>query len=190
MSEEKGAKARQRALASRTGASRKLLARKASEHALESGPGPGIECSFPEANPNLPGGISTGLPSAGRHPVAQQKLRAGRITPNPNTVAAAIAQIVVERGEVTRSELLQVMREAAFSHPAARPQDRGWCQGYVAGAIRSGFLVVAAEREEQHARELVVEGVVAEGVRLLERGAGILAAPGADAGGACGWVAC
>ena len=28
-------------------------------------------------------------------------------------------------------------------HPKARPADKEWCQGYVAGAIRNGFLAVA-----------------------------------------------
>lgn len=78
--------------------------------------------------------------------VTGQRLRPGSITPNPDTVAATIVGIVAERGEVGRAELLDLMRAAAFPHPKARPSDNGWCQGYVAGVIRSGFLAVVAER--------------------------------------------
>jgi hypothetical protein len=45
--------------------------------------------------------------------------------------------------EVSRAELIDAMASATFPHPSAQPQDKGWCQGYFAGAIRSGFFAVA-----------------------------------------------
>ncbi|HEV2126461.1 MAG TPA: hypothetical protein VGW38_27195 [Chloroflexota bacterium] len=75
--------------------------------------------------------------------VAGQRLRASAIKPNEGTVTATIVGIVAEAGEMTRAALVDAMASADFPHPKARPSDRGWCQGYVAGAIRSGFLAVA-----------------------------------------------
>jgi hypothetical protein len=75
--------------------------------------------------------------------VAGQRLQPGVIRPNEGTVAAVIVGIVAAAGETTRKELIDAMASAAFPHPKAQPTDRGWCQGYVAGAIRSGFLGVA-----------------------------------------------
>lgn len=77
--------------------------------------------------------------------VSAQKLRPGDIKPNAGTVAATIVGIVAELGELGRAELLDFMANTDFSHSKAQPQDKAWCQGYVAGAIRSGFLVVVAE---------------------------------------------
>ena len=74
--------------------------------------------------------------------VSAQLIRPGDIKPNPNTVVAVIVGIVVERGIVTRAELVAAMTEAAFPHAKAQPADKGWCQGYVAGAIRNGFLAL------------------------------------------------
>ena len=75
--------------------------------------------------------------------VAQQKLQPGAFKPNEGTVAAVIVGIVAEAGRITRAALVDAMATANFPHPKARPTDRGWCQGYVAGAIRSGFVAVA-----------------------------------------------
>jgi hypothetical protein len=77
--------------------------------------------------------------------VAGQKLQPGKIAPNSGTVVAVIVGIVAEAGALTRAELLDKMATTAFTHQKAQPQDKGWCQGYVAGAIRSGFLAVAGE---------------------------------------------
>jgi len=65
---------------------------------------------------------------------------------NPQTIVATIVGLVSSCEELSREELLDLMAATTFPHPKARPQDRGWCQGYVAGAIRSGFLSVVAER--------------------------------------------
>lgn len=78
--------------------------------------------------------------------VSGQLIRAGEIKPNPNTVVAVIVGLVAERGSVGRSELIDLMASAAFPHGKARPADKGWCQGYVAGAIRSGFLALGDGR--------------------------------------------
>ena len=75
--------------------------------------------------------------------VAGQVIRPGAIKPNEGTVAAVIVGIVARDGTITRRALIDAMATANFPHPKARPTDRGWCQGYVAGAIRSGFLAVA-----------------------------------------------
>lgn len=77
--------------------------------------------------------------------VSGQRLRPGDIKPNPDTVIATIVGIVAERVELGRAELLELMASTSFPHPKAQPQDKGWCQGYVAGAIRSGFLTMMAE---------------------------------------------
>ena len=75
--------------------------------------------------------------------VAGQLIRPGPIKPNEGTVAAVIVGIVAHDGTMNRGALVDAMATANFPHPKARPTDRGWCQGYVAGAIRSGSLVVA-----------------------------------------------
>jgi hypothetical protein len=74
--------------------------------------------------------------------VGSQLLRPGEIKPNPDTVAATIVMLIGSRDSVTRAELLGLMASAVFPHPKAQPKDKGWCQGYVAGLIRSGFLAV------------------------------------------------
>lgn len=72
--------------------------------------------------------------------VGQQRLRPGEIKPNADTVVATIVTIVAERGELGRSALLDLMAESTFLHPKAQPQDKGWCQGYVAGAYAAASL--------------------------------------------------
>lgn len=74
--------------------------------------------------------------------VSAQVLRPSNITPNAETVVATIVGIVAERGSIARSALIELMGLATFPHPKAQPTDKGWCQGYVAGAIRNGFLTV------------------------------------------------
>lgn len=89
-------------------------------------------------------------PRAGDAPVASvaftqpvresRLLTSGSITPNPGTVFAIITGIVQERGQLTRPELLVAMASTSFPQPKARPDSKAWCQGYIAGAIRSGFI--------------------------------------------------
>jgi len=74
--------------------------------------------------------------------VGSQLLSAGRIKPNPETVAATIVGLIGEGESATRAGLIELMASATFPHPKAQPKDKGWCQGYVAGLIRSGFLAV------------------------------------------------
>lgn len=76
--------------------------------------------------------------------VGAQVLRAGTIAPNPGTVAAIIVSLVAERGVVSRDDLIAAMAAATFPHVRARPSDKGWCQGYVAGCVRDGFLTLVA----------------------------------------------
>jgi len=66
----------------------------------------------------------------------------GAFKPNPDTVVDVIVAIVAKREGITRSELIDAMASATFPHAKARPADKGWCQGYVAGAIRNGFLTL------------------------------------------------
>ena len=75
--------------------------------------------------------------------VAGQVILPGPIKPNEGTVAAVIVGILAHAETMNRGALVDAMATAKFPHPKARPTDRSWCQGYVAGAIRSGFLVVA-----------------------------------------------
>ena len=77
--------------------------------------------------------------------VAGQVIRPGAIKPNDGTVVAVIVGIVAKAGTMNRGALVDAMATANFPHPKARPTDRGWCQGYVAGAMRSGFLAVAEQ---------------------------------------------
>ncbi len=74
-----------------------------------------------------------------------QPLKHGAIKPNPSTIAAAIVALIPDDGQLRRAGLLSRMATASFPHPKARPDDEGWCQGYIAGAIRNGFLAVADE---------------------------------------------
>ena len=75
--------------------------------------------------------------------VAGQVIRPGAIRPNEGTVAAVIVGILAHAETMNRGALVDAMATANFPHPKAQPTDKGWCQGYVAGAIRSGFLAVA-----------------------------------------------
>lgn len=79
--------------------------------------------------------------------VGGQLVRVGDIAPNPGTVVANVVALVAERGTITRGELLDVMAAAPFAQAKARPQDRAWSTGYVAGAIRDGFLAIADAAE-------------------------------------------
>lgn len=76
--------------------------------------------------------------------VGAQILRPG-ITPNAGTVVATIVGLVADRGIVSRGDLLDAMAKTAFPHAKARPGDRAWCQGYLAGAIRDRYLALASE---------------------------------------------
>lgn len=146
MSEEITAEPPGRALGNRPNASRKLLARKARASTPVDQCGDTLEERFPGA---AAGSSELASPRRGssrkRSVPAQQKLRVGGIQPNPSTVPAVIVQLVAARSEVSRAELLAAMHDSGFPHPAARPRDRSWCQGYVAGAIRNGFLAVVPE---------------------------------------------
>lgn len=77
--------------------------------------------------------------------VAAQTLALGTITPNANTVAAVIVGLVPAKGTISRGELIARMAAADYTSEKAKPQDRHWCQGYVAGVIRSGFINVMSE---------------------------------------------
>jgi hypothetical protein len=77
--------------------------------------------------------------------VSAQRLRTGSIKPNPGTIVSAIVGLFACREQLSRAELLDLIAATEFPHRKAQPQDRGWCQGYVAGAIRGGFLTVVAE---------------------------------------------
>lgn len=77
--------------------------------------------------------------------VAGQRLQPGAIKPNEGTVAAVILGIVAQAGTLDRGAVVDAMATANFPHRKARPTDKGWCQGYVAGAIRNGFLAVVEQ---------------------------------------------
>lgn len=75
--------------------------------------------------------------------VSRQLITAGTIKPNPDTVVAVIVGIVTARGGVNRADLVEAMAGVTFPHSKAQPKDRNWCQGYIAGALRNGFLTLA-----------------------------------------------
>ena len=77
--------------------------------------------------------------------VGSQLLKVGSFNPNPNTVTASICAIAALNGTITRKALLAEMTETVFPHPKAQPKNAKWCQGWVAGAIRNGFLVLVAD---------------------------------------------
>ncbi len=72
--------------------------------------------------------------------VSAQRIRLGAIQPNANTVVATIVAIVGEKGVVTRGELIDLMATATFANAKAKPTDRDWCTGYIAGAVRDGYI--------------------------------------------------
>ncbi len=74
--------------------------------------------------------------------LSTQVLQLGTIKPNPDTIVATIVSIVAGRGQLSRAELIKLMGAAPLPNPKARPDDKGWCQGYISGAIRNGFLAV------------------------------------------------
>lgn len=72
--------------------------------------------------------------------VSAQRIRLGAIQPNANTVVATIVAIVREKGVVTRGELIDLMGTATFANAKAKPTERDWCTGYIAGAVRDGYI--------------------------------------------------
>lgn len=79
--------------------------------------------------------------------VGGQFLRVGGIAPNRGTVVATIVALVASRGIVTRAALIDAMAATEFGNVKARPRENSWCQGYVAGCVRDGFLEVVAEQD-------------------------------------------
>jgi hypothetical protein len=87
---------------------------------------------------------AAGYQRRGRN-VGAQLIAVGTITPNPKTVVAVIVAIVAAHGSIARAELLEEMATAIFPHAKAQPTDKSWCQGYVAGAVRNGFLTLSEQ---------------------------------------------
>lgn len=77
--------------------------------------------------------------------VGAQQIKVSDIRPNAGTIAGTIVGLVEAKGTLSRAGLIKLMGETPFPQPKAKPQDQGWCQGYVAGAIRNGFLTVVDE---------------------------------------------
>lgn len=77
--------------------------------------------------------------------ISDQRITLGTIAPNPGTVVAVISAIVTEHGGIRRADLIAAMASANFPTGKAKPTDVDWCQGYVAGAVRNGFLTADAE---------------------------------------------
>jgi hypothetical protein len=93
-------------------------------------------------NAEMPGDEALPAQTSAPSEIEPQLITAGDIRPNPNTTVATIVGLVEAKGTVSRSELVGAMGAATFMHRKARPQDQGWCQGYIAGAIRGGFLKI------------------------------------------------
>ena len=79
--------------------------------------------------------------------VGGQIIKLGRISPNPNTVAASIVALVGLKGEVTRRDLIADMADCTFPHPKAQPKDAQWCTGYISGCLRNAFLEIVPPAE-------------------------------------------
>jgi len=79
--------------------------------------------------------------------VGRQVLCVGSITPNPGTVVGTIVELFGTRNAMARKELLDTIASASFSNAKAKPTDRAWANGYIAGALRDGFLAVATADE-------------------------------------------
>ena len=79
--------------------------------------------------------------------VGGQIIKLGRISPNPNTVAASIVALVGFKGELTRRDLIADMADCSFPHPKAQPKDPQWCTGYISGCIRNAFLEIVPPAE-------------------------------------------
>ena len=99
--------------------------------------------------------------------VGAQLLKVGGFNPNPNTVTASICALVALKGIITRKELLAEMADTVFPHPKAQPKDPKWCQGYVAGAIRNGFLKVV-EGDQQPGTDTAAQTPVRAAVSDLK----------------------
>jgi len=79
--------------------------------------------------------------------VGGQIIKLGRISPNPNTVAASIVALVGMKGEITRRDLIADMADCSFPHPKAQPKDPQWCTGYISGCVRNAFLEIVPPAE-------------------------------------------
>ena len=79
--------------------------------------------------------------------VGAQLLRVGSIAPNSGTVVATIVALVANRGTAARADLIEAMAATEFCNAKARQRENSWCQGYVAGCIRDGYLEVVAEQD-------------------------------------------
>jgi hypothetical protein len=79
--------------------------------------------------------------------VSAQTIRTGAITPNSGTVNSAIFELVKLHGPISRGQLLDLMATPAFAHPKAKGSDRAWSQGYLQGAISSGFLQIGDQKD-------------------------------------------
>ena len=79
--------------------------------------------------------------------VGGQVIKLGRISPNPNTVAASVVALVGLKGEVTRRDLIADMADCTFPHPKAQPKDPQWCSGYISGCVRNAFLEIVPPAE-------------------------------------------
>ena len=77
--------------------------------------------------------------------ISKQRIKPGEIKPNANTVVATIVGLVEAQGIMLRAELLAAMAATTFASSKAKPQDSYWCQGYISGAIRNGFLAIEGE---------------------------------------------
>ena len=79
--------------------------------------------------------------------VGGQVIKLGRISPNPNTVAASVVALVGLKGEITRRDLIADMADCSFPHSKAQPKDPQWCTGYISGCVRNAFLEIVTPVE-------------------------------------------
>lgn len=77
--------------------------------------------------------------------VSAQKIALGDISPNPKTIIASIYAIVALNGEISRKELIREMTTTVFPGQSPKPYDKKWCQGWIAGAIRNGYLRIVTD---------------------------------------------
>ena len=89
-----------------------------------------------------------GLPAPRASDVGGQLLRVGDIAPNPDTGGGGDRRLGGSGGRrraAGHAAGADGGRERSRTLGRSRG-DKGWCQGYVAGAVRNGFLTVEGER--------------------------------------------
>ena len=154
-------KSNQAMTANRIGASRKLLKRKQIERAKSAlnPEGTLLEDVFPKASPDIVGWTEkdetqylelaarrkeSGFRKRGKD-TSSQYLVISNLRPNPKSAAGIIYETVKIENGMTRGTLLERLATRLGDETKHKFNDRRWCQGYIAGTIRDGFISVQTD---------------------------------------------